>query len=109
MSSVCCWRSRKMLIVKILLQKLVYKRAIAFKFERLRVNGTKALKWWEDAVQEERREMAENLVIVRFGSLDEELSSAIALMLQLPTEELTRLLLTLSREELLERFGGGSN
>jgi len=30
---------------------------------------------------------------------------AIALMLQLPPEELTRLLLTLSREELLERFG----
>ncbi|MBD1930179.1 hypothetical protein H6F74_28750 [Trichocoleus sp. FACHB-90] len=67
------------------------------------------MKWREDAVQEERREMAENLLIVRCGSLDEELSSAIALMLQFPTEELTRLLLTLSREELLERFGGSSN
>ncbi len=31
---------------------------------------------------------------------------AIAPMLQLPPEELTRLLLTLSREKLLERFGG---
>ncbi len=98
-----------MLIVKILLQKLVYKRAIAFKFERLRLNGTKALNCREDSVQEEWPEMTENLLIVRGGSLDEELSSAIALMLQLPTEELTRLLLTLSREELLERFGGSSN
>jgi hypothetical protein len=98
-----------MLIVKILLQKLVYKRAIAFKFERLPVNGTKSLNWREDSVQEEWPEMTENLLIVRGGSLDEELSSAIALMLQLPTEELTRLLLTLSREELLVRFGGSSN
>jgi len=95
------------------LLKFYYKssflNAIAFKFERLRVNGTKALNWREDAVQEEWREMTKNLLIVRWGSLDEELSSPIALMLQLPTEELTRLLLTLSREELLERFGGSSN
>jgi hypothetical protein len=68
--------------------------------------------------------MVESCLKVRFGSLDEELSGAIcadarrlanasqtqqrfaiALMLQLPPEELTRLLLNLSREELLERFG----
>lgn len=67
------------------------------------------MKWREDAVQEEWREMTENLHIVRWGSLDEELSSAIAPMLQLPTEELTRLLLTISHEELLERFGGRPN
>lgn len=40
---------------------------------------------------------------------DEELSDAIAPMLQLPSEDLTRLLLTLSREELLEQFGGQSS
>ena len=40
------------------------------------------------------------------GLLDEELSGAIAPMLQLPPEELTRLLLALSRKELLERFAG---
>jgi DNA-binding IclR family transcriptional regulator len=50
--------------------------------------------------------MVENFLKVRFGALDEELLEAIAPMLQLPTEELTRLLLTLSRQELLERFGG---
>ncbi|HAG84940.1 MAG TPA: hypothetical protein DCL61_28265 [Cyanobacteria bacterium UBA12227] len=57
---------------------------------------------------EERRQMVESLLKVRFDSLDEELSGAIAPMLQLPPQELTRLLLTLSREELIERFGYGS-
>ena len=75
------------------------------------------LRWREEAVQEgrqeglqegrqeERREMIENLLQVRFGDIDEELSSVIEPLLQLPTQELTRLLLTLSREELLQRFG----
>lgn len=72
------------------------------------------LRWREEAVEEGKQEgkkegkqqMIENLMIVRFGSLDEELSKAIAFLLQLPSEELSRVLLTLSREELLERFGG---
>ena len=58
---------------------------------------------------EERRQMVESLLKVRFDSLDEELSGAIAPMLQLPPEELTRLLLTLARQELLERFGEQSS
>ncbi|HEY9605514.1 MAG TPA: hypothetical protein V6C85_28170, partial [Allocoleopsis sp.] len=62
--------------------------------------------WREDALHEGRREKVENFLKTRFGSLDEELSGAIALMLQLPPEALNRLLLTLSREELLERFRG---
>lgn len=64
------------------------------------------LKWREDAVQEGRQVMVENLLRVRFGELDQELAGAIAPMLQLPSEELTRLLLTLSREELIARFRG---
>jgi hypothetical protein len=63
----------------------------------------------EDTLGEGRREKVENFLRVRFGSLDEELSGAIAPMLQLPPEELTRLLLTLSRKELLEQFGGQSS
>ncbi|MEQ8537239.1 MAG: hypothetical protein RIB93_07235 [Coleofasciculus sp. D1-CHI-01] len=43
---------------------------------------------------------------MRFGEIDAELESAIASMLELPHQELTSLLLTLSREELLERFAG---
>jgi hypothetical protein len=71
----------------------------------------------ENSLREGGREMVENFLSVRFGSLDEELSGAIcasqqrfaiAPLLQLPPEELSRLLLNLSREELLERFGGQS-
>jgi len=50
------------------------------------------------------REKVENLLRVRFGEIDAELEAIIASMLQLPHQELTPLLLTLSREELLERF-----
>lgn len=63
------------------------------------------MSWREDTLREGRREKVENFLRVRFGSLDEVLSGAIASLLQLPTEELARLLLTVSREELLERFG----
>ncbi|MFP4119879.1 hypothetical protein [Coleofasciculus sp.] len=79
------------------------------------------LKWQEETLQQGRlegiqegiqagrlegqRQMAENFLRVRFGSLDEQLSGAIAPMLQLPPPELTRLLFNLSREELLVWFG----
>jgi hypothetical protein len=49
--------------------------------------------------------MIENLLRVRFGEVDPELSPIIESMLQLPTEELTVMLLNLSRSQLLERFG----
>ncbi|MEQ8466255.1 hypothetical protein [Coleofasciculus sp. E1-EBD-02] len=52
------------------------------------------------------REKVENLLRVRFGEVDAELADKIAAMLQLPHQQLTPLLLTLSREELLERFAG---
>src|SRR5919199_1052570 len=71
-------------------------------------------RWREETLQEgrqeERRQMVESILRVRFGELDEELSGAIcasqqrfaiAPMLQLPPEELTRLLFNLSHEELL--------
>ncbi|HBL12111.1 MAG TPA: hypothetical protein DD379_12020 [Cyanobacteria bacterium UBA11162] len=69
--------------------------------------------WRESLLQEvrleERRQLVENFLKVRFSSLDEELSGAIAPLLHLPPEELTRLLITLSREELIEQFGGELN
>ena len=55
--------------------------------------------------QAERRATIENLLVVRFGSLDDTLSAIIPHLLELPPEEFTRLLLQLSREELLARFG----
>lgn len=50
------------------------------------------------------RKVVENLLKIRFGSLDEELSAIIEPLLSLPTEEFTPLLLQLSRDELIERF-----
>jgi hypothetical protein len=69
-------------------------------------------KWREEAVSEgrleERQQIVENSLRVRFGELDEELEAIIAPMLQLPPEVLTRLLFSLSKQELLLWFGEGS-
>ncbi|MGI2905128.1 hypothetical protein [Tolypothrix sp. VBCCA 56010] len=73
------------------------------------------LEWREATLQEGvqvgqkegQRQVVENLLRVRFGSLDEELERVIEPLLQLPPQEYSRLLLELSREELLIRFGGG--
>ncbi len=70
--------------------------------------------WREEALQEgeqlgiqrEKRVIIENLIKVRFGALDEQLSAIVEPLWLLPSEEFTRLLLQLSREELLARFGG---
>ncbi|MEQ9236373.1 hypothetical protein [Coleofasciculus sp. E2-BRE-01] len=56
-----------------------------------------------------RQEAVERFLRVRFGELEPELASAIASMLQLPTQELTSLLTTLSHEQLLERFAPNTN
>jgi len=58
----------------------------------------------QEGIQTERRATIENLLRVRFGSLDDELSAIITQLLELLPEEFTRLLLQLSREELLNRF-----
>ncbi|MEC4814240.1 MAG: hypothetical protein SAK29_13345 [Scytonema sp. PMC 1069.18] len=58
----------------------------------------------QQGLQQERRQVVENMLRVRFGSLDEELSSIVEPMLQLPPEEYTRFCIELSREELLARF-----
>jgi len=67
------------------------------------------LEWREatlqEGVQEGQRQVVENLLRVRFGSLDAELERIIEPLLQLPPQEYSRLLLELSREELLTRFG----
>ncbi len=59
----------------------------------------------QEGQQTIKRQMIENFLNVRFGSLDPELLAIIESMLQLSPEELTRLLLTASQEEFLERFG----
>jgi len=65
-------------------------------------------KWREEAVLEGQRLMVENFLRVRFGEINAELEAIIAPMLQLPPEVLTRLLFSLSKQELLLWFGEGS-
>jgi hypothetical protein len=56
------------------------------------------------AKEEGQREIIESILKVRFGALDEQLASIVDSLLALPPEEYTRLLLELSREDLLTRF-----
>lgn len=58
----------------------------------------------ETGIQQGERLVVENMLRVRFGALDEELRSIIEPLLELPPEEFTRLVLQLSRDELLARF-----
>jgi hypothetical protein len=60
----------------------------------------------QEGIQQGERLVVENLLQVRFGSLDKELSVIIEPVLALPPEEFTPLLMQLSREELITRFGG---
>jgi hypothetical protein len=62
----------------------------------------------EQAKLEGERLVVENLLRVRFGSLDNELRAIISPLLALLPEEFTPLLMQLSREELIARFGGQS-
>lgn len=58
----------------------------------------------QEGIQAGCRTMIENLLRVRFGTLDEQLTAVVTAMLTLPPEESTALLLQLSRSELLTRF-----
>lgn len=58
----------------------------------------------EQGIQQGKLLVVQNLLKARFGELDEQLSSIIPSLLDLPAEEYTRLLLQLSREDLLARF-----
>jgi hypothetical protein len=60
----------------------------------------------EQAKLEGERLVVENLLQVRFGSLDDELNAIISPILALPPSEFTPLLMQLSKEELIARFGG---
>ncbi|MEH1963543.1 MAG: hypothetical protein V7L05_27600 [Nostoc sp.] len=58
----------------------------------------------QEGIQAERRNVIENLLQFRFGSLDAEIRVIIEALSALSPEEFTPLLLQLSREELLDRF-----
>jgi len=56
------------------------------------------------ARQEGQRTLVKDLLISRFGVLDEQLGAIVEAVLVLPSKEFMPILLNLSREELLARF-----
>jgi hypothetical protein len=58
----------------------------------------------QQGVQQGERLVVENVLRVRFGTIDEELARIIDAALRLPPEKFTPLLMQLSREELIDRF-----
>ncbi len=58
----------------------------------------------QEGIQQERKQWVKEILKFRFDSIDEELASIIEALLQLPPKELIPVLLTFSREELLQRF-----
>ena len=58
----------------------------------------------QKGIQQGERLIVENLLRLRFGELDAELSAVIDSILTFPPEEFTPLLVQLSREELVSRF-----
>ena len=59
----------------------------------------------QQGIKQARRAFIEELLAARFGELDEKLTAIIEQLLALPSKEFMPLLLRLSREELLQRFG----
>ncbi|MCL1468351.1 hypothetical protein [Argonema galeatum] len=59
----------------------------------------------QQGIPQGMRLVVENVLRTRFGELDAELSALIDSILTFPPEEFTPLLLQLSREELVSRFG----
>jgi hypothetical protein len=80
--------------------------------QELIMNLSQAYQQWEETtiqqgVQQGQRQVVENLLRVKFGTVDEELSRVALSLLQLPPEEFASVLLqlpSLTREELLARF-----
>ncbi|BAZ15202.1 hypothetical protein NIES4071_70740 [Calothrix sp. NIES-4071] len=81
--------------------------------EELIMNLSQAYLEWEQETVERgkeigkeqgQRQVVENLLMFRFGSLDPELQAIIASILALSPSEFTPMLMQLSREELITRF-----
>ncbi len=58
----------------------------------------------QQGLQQGERLVVDNLLRVRFGTVDEDLAGIIDSLLSLPPSEFTPLLMQLSREELIDRF-----
>ncbi|WP_254566494.1 hypothetical protein [Oscillatoria sp. HE19RPO] len=59
----------------------------------------------QEGIQQGRKQWVKEIFKFRFSTIDEELASIIEALVQVSDEEFIPLLLNLSREELLQRFG----
>lgn len=85
-------------------KELIMRLAALYKQERALAVQEGMDKGIQQGVVQERRNHIENIMRARFGALDPELEGIIDPLLVLPSNELTPLLLELSRSELLSRF-----
>jgi hypothetical protein len=60
----------------------------------------------EQGLQQERRAAIESLIQLQFGKIDQNLSAIIPDLMKLNSAEYTRLLLQLSKAELIQYFQG---
>ena len=59
----------------------------------------------QQGIEQERRKTVENLMKLRFGTVDPELEAIAPKLVALPTEEVFAVIMQQSRQELLEQFG----
>jgi predicted transposase YdaD len=90
-------------ILDLVITAIVYKFAELTRDEVLTMLGIelKEPRAFREAREEGKREGLESILLVRFGEIDEELAAVVPKLMELDSREYTRLLLNLSRSELL--------
>jgi predicted transposase/invertase (TIGR01784 family) len=90
-------------ILDLVITAIVYKFAELTRDEVLTMLGIelKEPRAFREAREEGKREGVESILLVRFGEIDEELAAVVPKLMELDSREYTRLLLNLSRSELL--------
>jgi predicted transposase/invertase (TIGR01784 family) len=90
-------------ILDLVIMAIVYKFAELTRDEVLTMLGIelKEPRAFREAREEGKREGIESILLVRFNEIDEELAAIIPKLMELDSREYTRLLLNLSRSELL--------
>jgi predicted transposase/invertase (TIGR01784 family) len=90
-------------ILDLVITAIVYKFAELTRDEVLTMLGIelKEPRAFREAREEGKREGVESILLVRFGEIDDELAAVVPKLMELDSREYTRLLLNLSRSELL--------
>jgi hypothetical protein len=65
--------------------------------------------WMEQGLEQERRSSISSLMELCYGSIDEPLAAILPALMALTSPEYNRLLLQLSKQELIEHFRSAQN